>query len=72
MLVFRRIRPTAVTRGSCVILKTGPLCSLYGSRSGFSASAFTLIVRNFRNVNGLPPRPARGLPEQDGPRGREL
>jgi len=61
MLVFRRNRPRKVTRGSCLILNTGPLASLNLSRAVRLCSApgtmvlnlMTLILR-CRNPDLLP------------------
>jgi hypothetical protein len=47
-------RPNLVTRGSCLILKRAPSCSLRLSRSMRRVSASATMVRNFRMSNERP------------------
>ena len=71
-LVLRRNRPIRVTRGSSVILNSGPLRSLAAFSSARRASASTSIVRNLRTPNCLPSRPTRTCRKSTGPRSCEL
>ena len=77
MLVFRRICPTGVIRGSLVSLNNRffegasvlPLCLMkrvMNSWWGFS-SALTYIVRNLSILKGVPILPSRGCLNRTGP-----
>ncbi len=67
MLIRRRIRPTRVTRGSSLSLKTGSSSSSMEIRPASFASASTLIVRSLYIRNGRPCRPARIWEKRTGP-----
>jgi len=56
-----------VTRGSFLILKTGPDISLRASSSAFRISASECMVRNLYMVNGSPCRPLRRCRKSAGP-----
>src|SRR5437870_2238959 len=52
------MRPTLVTRGSRLILKTGPFDSFTSCSLGFRVSAWTTIERNLSIRNDWPPLPS--------------
>ena len=62
-----RKAPTLVTRGSFLILKTGPFISFKDSSSAFFISAFECMVRNLYMVKGSPCRPLRLWRKSAGP-----
>lgn len=66
-LDLRRNRPIGVTRGSCLILKTGPDTSFWSSSVAFNCSASVTIERNLTRPNGRPPSPLRVWQKNTGP-----
>src|ERR1700733_1851548 len=67
MLVFRRKRPSGVTRGSFLILNTGPLISFMDINSSCTSSALGIIVRNLYMLNIRLLRPTRFWRKKIGP-----
>jgi hypothetical protein len=67
MLYFRMSRPSGVTRGSCLILKTGPVCSFSFASLAFSSSALATIERNLSMLNCSPCSPTRTCRKNTGP-----
>ena len=67
MLCLRKNPPSGAIRGSFLILNTGPVCSLRARSWSFIASAFTIIVRNLKMLNGRPWSPTRAWRKKMGP-----
>src|ERR1700730_13334389 len=67
MLVLRKNRPSGVTRGSFLILKTGPLISFIDINSSCTSSALGIIVRNLCMLNIRLLKPTRVWRNRIGP-----
>ncbi len=64
---LRRVRPTRVTRGSCLSLKSTPLPSFCAASAASRASASTTIERNLNIWKVSPLRPTRSCVKITGP-----